>query len=318
MVCSETSTRLFLPKCVNISTGSKLNIHNDIAGLFGRANGKVPECLLVIDSGYSHTSVTPILRGHPVHSAIRRLEVGGKLMTSRLKELISLRQFNLMDDTHLVNQMKEDACFVSPDFRRDIEQCWKPEKKRGGFQSQFLSNGQPVVVDYVLPDYHSTFRGRIKAHESKPVVARFSGKTALGEQNAAEDACVLGNERFVIPELLFNPGDIGLAQAGLAELVVQSLQSLPPGIWPAMLAHVLIVGGNTKMPGFLARFESELRSMVPSECSVNVRCSDDPITYSWLGGARLASNSTELKTRVVTRDEYMENGAGWTVKQFSR
>ena len=34
-------------------------------------------------------------------------------------------------------------------------------------------------------------------------------------------------ERFCVPELLFNPSDIGIKQAGIAEATWQSLQSLP-------------------------------------------------------------------------------------------
>lgn len=33
-------------------------------------------------------------------------------------------------------------------------------------------------------------------------------------------------ERFCVPELLFNPGDIGIDQAGVAETASQSLQAL--------------------------------------------------------------------------------------------
>jgi actin-related protein 6 len=33
-------------------------------------------------------------------------------------------------------------------------------------------------------------------------------------------------ERFCVPELLFNPGDIGIDQAGVAEVTWQALQAL--------------------------------------------------------------------------------------------
>lgn len=306
-----------VPKLTHFS-GATLNIHNDLGALFQRSSSQAPECVLVVDSGYSHTTVTPLLRGHPVHSAVRRLNIGGKVFTNRLKELISLRQFNLMDDPYLVNQIKEDTCFVSQDFREDIEKCWKHERKVSEVSSQSLSNGHPVVVDYVLPDYHSSFRGKVRPHEPMSSSPHFYSKMPTGDQMESEESCILSNERFVIPELLFNPSDIGMTQAGLPETVVQSLQCLPSALWPAMLANVLIVGGNAKIPGLVSRFESELRSLVPSECSVSVRCPDDPVSYTWLGGARLASDSSKLKTHLVTREEYFEHGGGWTAKQFSR
>ena len=223
-----------------------------------------------------------------------------------------------MDDTHLVNQVKEDTCFVSQDFRKDIEKCWKPEKNTASSRTQLLSLDKPIVVDYVLPNYHSTFRGKVRPHEPKPTAARFAGKTVVGDQAPMEDACVLGNERFVVPELVFRPSDIGMAQAGLSEMVIQSLEHLPPGIWPAMLSNVLLVGGNAQLPGFVSRLETELRSVVPSECPVGIRCPENPVTYTWLGGTRLASDPATLKAHVVTREDYLEHGPTWTAQQFCK
>lgn len=63
----------------------------------------------------------------------------------------------------------------------------------------------------------------------------------------------LGNERFTIPELLFHPADIGLNQAGLPEMIMQSLHALPGGLWTGMLANVVLVGGNANIRGLLER-----------------------------------------------------------------
>lgn len=63
----------------------------------------------------------------------------------------------------------------------------------------------------------------------------------------------LGNERFTAPELLFNPMDIGLRQLGVPEMVMQSMSAVPTGLWPAMLANILVVGGNARMQGFMPR-----------------------------------------------------------------
>lgn len=41
-----------------------------------------------------------------------------------------------------------------------------------------------------------------------------------------EQVLAMETERFCVPELLFNPGDIGIDQAGVAETASQSLQAL--------------------------------------------------------------------------------------------
>ena len=53
--------------------------------------------------------------------ALSRLDVGGKLLTNQLKELVSFRQWNMMDETYIMNDVKESCCYVSTDFRKDLE-----------------------------------------------------------------------------------------------------------------------------------------------------------------------------------------------------
>ena len=68
-----------------------------------------------------------------------------------------------------------------------------------------------------------------------------------------EDVLPLGNERFTVPELLFTPTDVGLREEGIPGTVMQSLRLLPEGLWPAMLANVVVVGGNVGFAGFMER-----------------------------------------------------------------
>jgi len=229
------------------------------------------EALLVIDSGHSHTTITPVLRGQPIQRAIRRLEIGGKLLTNRLKEIISLRHFSLMDEPHLVGQIKEDVCYVSLDFAGDLSRAWQA----GGGGVKLSSNGAAAHasaerLDYVLPDYHTTTRGHTRPHDPACAasVARIVGGGVGG--GGDQDAFPLGNERFTVPELLFAPTDLGMAQAGLPEAIVQSVSALPEGLWPVMLANVLVVGGTAALPGFVERLQTELRAVVKSECAVRV------------------------------------------------
>ena len=44
-----------------------------------------------------------MVSGRAVQAGVRRLNVGGRLMTSYLKEVLSYRQYNMMDETVLVS-----------------------------------------------------------------------------------------------------------------------------------------------------------------------------------------------------------------------
>lgn len=108
---------------------------------------KKPLCSLVIDMGYSFTHIIPFIKGKKVKEGIRRIDIGGKLLTNHLKEIISYRQLNVMDESYVINQVKEDACFVSQNFNDDMKVARK----------KFPDN--TIVQDYVLPDFTSIRRG---------------------------------------------------------------------------------------------------------------------------------------------------------------
>ena len=250
--------------------GPSLNSFLDISHLFGAQARDITsqvepaECLLVVDSGYSHTTVTPLLKGRVIQQAIRRLDIGGKFLTNHLKEIISIRHYNLNDETHLINQLKQDVCFVSDDFKRDLDIT----HKRG--KHNISKPEKDIVIDYVLPDYNTNKSGHIRPHDPSlwAKMRKISSLTGNGE--AAEDYMTLGNERFAVPELLFHPMDVGMKQNGIPEMIMSSLSGVPTAIWPAMLANTLIVGGNSMLPGFIERLESELRQLTPSECHLRV------------------------------------------------
>jgi actin-related protein 6 len=111
-----------------------------------------------------------------------------------------------------------------------------------------------VVVDYVLPDPNAGKKGFMRPHD--PLLEAKKKKGALSGLSAdvlSEDVLVLGNERFAVPEILFNPSDIGMKQAGIPDIILQSLSVLPTGLHPPFLANVLVVGGNSLTPGFMER-----------------------------------------------------------------
>jgi actin-related protein 6 len=76
-------------------------------------------CLL-IDLGFSASVVTPIYQGLPISYALKRVNVGGKLLTNYLKEQISYRSFDMTEETWLVNHIREQMCSVSQNFLSEL------------------------------------------------------------------------------------------------------------------------------------------------------------------------------------------------------
>lgn len=333
----------------SLRVGPSLNAYNDLHPLFGNPIVKATdptcpepiECLLVVDSGYSSTTITPLYNSHPLNRAIRRIDFGGKHLTNLLKEVVSIRHLDLHQDVKIVNDMKEEVCYVSNNFKFDLEQTWKGNRKKRGPPKSSAPDGEledrmdisndqtlskppvpdpSILIDYILPDYFTTKKGFSRPHD--PLAASLKRKSGLtaspsASPSSSETLLTLGSERFTVPEIIFSPSDIGSPQSGLAESIMQSLSTLPPLIQASLLPNILLVGGNAKIPGFRERLEREVRALAAAECLVRVRCMEDPVKSTWLGGARMSWNAGAMREKAVTKHDYEEYGSGWVGRKFA-
>ncbi|KAG4305886.1 hypothetical protein PORY_000796 [Pneumocystis oryctolagi] len=255
-----------------------------------REMNKPREFSLVVDSGFSFTHIIPLVSGKIQWKAVKRLNVGGKLLTNYLKEIISFRHYDIMDEFYLADQIKESCCFVSSNFNEDIE----------------ISKGNKpgdILIDYVLPDYSINKQGFV-------LVPDFQDDLIKERQ-----ILTLKNERFIVPEILFNPSIIKLNQAGVSEAIMQSLKLLEYDLQELLLANIFLIGGNSFFKGYSERLRNELRSLAPAHCKISIYCPDNPDTFAWMCGSSLACDTEIFNEKKVTRVEYMEYGSNIFLKK---
>ncbi|KAF7791485.1 hypothetical protein EIP86_002501 [Pleurotus ostreatoroseus] len=257
--------------------------------MFSHAGLPSPDCLVVVDAGFSYTHVVPIMGGDIVWSAVKRIDIGGKLLTNQLKELVSFRQWNMMDETYIMNDVKEKCCYVSLNFHTDLETC----------RSNVRSN--TIVQEYILPDFSANRSGRIRS-PGEPL-------------QSSQQILSMSNERFSVPESLFRPDDIGLEQVGIASAIADSISTLPEDLQGMFWANIGLIGGSTKFPGFQARLQAELRAVAPVECDVAVYTAEDPILEAYYSALAFVK-SPSFTQQVVTKAEYMESGSNATRRKF--
>ena len=128
-------------------------------------------------------------------------------MTNLLKEVISVRYFDLHQDVKVVNDIKEDVCFVSQDFKADMEKTWKGnigrqkvaktrpppppsdnealeedvmeiDKVSNPLPTSASSDSDPTLsIDYILPDGLHIKRGFARPHN--PLASRSKNKRKI-------------------------------------------------------------------------------------------------------------------------------------------
>ena len=196
-----------------------------------------------MDCGFSFAHATAIVSGREMARGIRRLNLGGKALTNYLKELVSFRQWNMMDESVVIEDVKE-KCVTSPTTRWS---SWRSARRDAGDGAQGVrASGRDSHLarergeddgDGKKPDGSDEdddededdeddddfgARGPKKRKPKKKLSKKV--KTPRADQ-PDHQFLTLVNERFMVPETLFHPSDIGARQCGVPELVAQALET---------------------------------------------------------------------------------------------
>ncbi|KAJ1043214.1 hypothetical protein NDA11_006630 [Ustilago hordei] len=139
-----------------------------------------PQSLLVVDLGYSFCHAIPIINSQPHTASIRRLELGGKMLTNLLKETLSFGQLDMMDESWLMSHIFARTSFVAAEVGRRVyggrerveselerigamsagewsyEDLLLLEKYRGRYKEK--GGGKQVRLEWRLPDYGGNSR----------------------------------------------------------------------------------------------------------------------------------------------------------------
>ncbi|XP_059069307.1 actin-related protein 6-like isoform X1 [Cryptomeria japonica] len=86
------------------------------------------QCSLIVDCGFSFTHAAPVYQNFTINYGVKRIDLGGKALTNYLKELVSYRAVNMMDETYIMDDVKEKLCFVSLDVDHDLQLARLQEK----------------------------------------------------------------------------------------------------------------------------------------------------------------------------------------------
>ncbi len=121
------------------------------------------------------------------------------------------------------------------------------------------------------------------------------------------EVITVGSERFMAPELFFQPGLIGSEELPLHEQIYQSIQACDVDLRRDLYSNIVLSGGSTMFPGLKERLHKELTALVPETIEVKIIAPPERRYSVWIGGSILSSLKTFAKMW-VTRKEYSESG----------
>ncbi|TFG04596.1 MAG: actin, cytoplasmic 2 [Promethearchaeota archaeon] len=117
----------------------------------------------------------------------------------------------------------------------------------------------------------------------------------------------VGVERFLAPEVFFNPSVVGKELDALDDVVVGAINECDVDLRRDLYSNIVLSGGSTMFPGIKERLTKEIKEQIPDSVDVRIVAPPERMYSVWIGGSILASLKTFHKMW-ITRREYKEMG----------
>eukprot|EP00499_Haloplacidia_sp_CaronLabIsolate_P008828 CAMPEP_0196781934 /NCGR_PEP_ID=MMETSP1104-20130614/10446_1 /TAXON_ID=33652 /ORGANISM="Cafeteria sp., Strain Caron Lab Isolate" /LENGTH=413 /DNA_ID=CAMNT_0042152165 /DNA_START=21 /DNA_END=1262 /DNA_ORIENTATION=+ len=239
----------------------------------------------VIDSGDGATHVIPVVDGYVIGSCIRQMPLAGRTISAFIQDLLRDRR--------------------EPVPPEDSLEVAKAIKERHCYVCQDIVK-EFAKYDTEPAKYFKTWEG-VHGVTKKPW------------------RCEVGYERFLGPEIFFNPEIFSAEfQKPLVEVVDESILACPIDTRRDLYRNIVLSGGSTMFRSFHKRVEQGIRKRVRTRIKDNLKkiglAPDKAPTLDvnvvshpfqryavWFGGSMLSS-SPEFVTFCHTKAQYEEEG----------
>ncbi|MHA1700242.1 MAG: hypothetical protein ACTSWN_15470 [Promethearchaeota archaeon] len=126
----------------------------------------------------------------------------------------------------------------------------------------------------------------------------------------------LCSERFLAPEIYFDPSFIGKDVPPLHEQIANAILSVNVNDLDALSSNIILAGYTATLPGLKERVENELQDLEQGFNKVKVhQLRKDATKMIWLGGSIIASLKTFENIR-ITATKYKEKGSSVILECF--
>eukprot|EP01029_Cantina_marsupialis_P028719 TRINITY_DN777920_c0_g1_i1.p1 TRINITY_DN777920_c0_g1~~TRINITY_DN777920_c0_g1_i1.p1 ORF type:complete len:405 (-),score=117.81 TRINITY_DN777920_c0_g1_i1:87-1301(-) len=228
----------------------------------------------VVDSGDGCTHVIPVCGGYVVSSGIRQIPLAGRAVSDMIQSILKERNEPVPP---------EDSLAIATYIKEN--HC-------------FVCDNMPKQFRKFDADPEKYFRQYIGQHRR------------TGEEYTVD----IGYERFIGPELYFNP-EIYSSQwtKPLSVVVTEAIRCCSVDYQRKLYGNIVLSGGSTMFPQFKTRLQRDLKTMVdlrlPSgkPVSVTVEKPKDRNVGVWKGGS-IVAESEMFEMTSITKQMYEEEG----------
>ncbi|KAH0789038.1 actin 1 [Histomonas meleagridis] len=125
---------------------------------------------------------------------------------------------------------------------------------------------------------------------------------------------MIGNERYLGPEVLFDPSLININGTGISNSISTSIDRCDNFLCRELLPNIVISGGSTMFQGMAERIENDIGNIVKKK--VKVIATPERKYGAWVGGSIFASTSVFEQFQITKQDWANEGDKIFRYKSF--
>eukprot|EP00172_Hildenbrandia_rubra_P004161 Plantae.Rhodophyta-Hildenbrandia_rubra.ctg789.p1 GENE.Plantae.Rhodophyta-Hildenbrandia_rubra.ctg789~~Plantae.Rhodophyta-Hildenbrandia_rubra.ctg789.p1 ORF type:complete len:461 (+),score=132.94 Plantae.Rhodophyta-Hildenbrandia_rubra.ctg789:154-1536(+) len=291
----------------------------------------------VVEVGHRWGLAVPVVEGYVLEKCIKRLEVGGRVLTRELMGVVEKRlgsgemevegekQDTRIRSWHEIRKKKKkneinvkleeegngnvaegknlwDVTDLSktPDFKKFTA------RHRMFYRRRVVEDMKMGVVRVPPSDIADAGDSTDKKNESAPEQDTSEVTYELPDGNVLE----LGEDGRRIGSMLFENG-------GIPKLAYDAVTACDMDVRRDLFSGVVVTGGTTVMKGFHERFTKELAILTPQMFKLKVMTTPTNVEKSagpWIGGSIVASLGT-FQQNWISKSDFDENGAARAVRK---
>jgi actin-related protein 3 len=230
---------------------------------------------LVIDVGESLTSLTPVVEGVTMVSDAVRFPITGRTVTEYLEQLLWEREADVIprDQSHAIVE---------------------------AIKQRFCYTAPNMVRE--LGHYETQPHMYIKQHRG------------LYDNNRQKEFRVdVGPERFLAPEIFFQPDLVAMSSSSLPETVVALIQASSIEVRRGLYKNIVLSGGSSLFKDFGRRLERDINRIIPAKMVIRPEVK---VVSHWMQehavwfGASMLGSTPDFYEACTSKADYYEHGPG--------
>ena len=254
---------------------------------------------LVLDSGGGFTSVCTVTEGYVLPKSIIRDNMSGRTLDKIILDLLSKRS-----DVKSFHPRYAYQKTVQADGSTRIEPT-----------SQYDSTTHKSYRNYMLMELGREIRESLSLCSHEKFDAASNSNVPSKRFTLPDNTTInVGSERFLVPELMFNPTMHASSQNSVPvhTMILMSIEKCgEQKLRKELFGNIILTGGNTSYEGFKDRVEREITLRAANSIRSRVIGGSSKSRRqftSWMGGSILGSMDS-FEKMWISKKEYEEYGA---------